>query len=151
MTGVQTCALPILCCCGSSLCFPVTIGLLVCFVVVVARYVVVVARCVAVVVRYVAVVVCCVVVVARCVAVISKLVEIIRELYNIVVILYNDILKPLFEDLTEFMGSEFLEWLLEKLSDVREFLDQNSGKIVELVEYVAGIAWESFKIFAALS
>ena len=82
--------------------------------------------------------------------VISKLVEIIRELYNIVVILYNDILKPLFKDLVEFMGSEFLEWLLEKLSDVREFLDQNSGKIVELVEYVAGIAWESFKIFVDL-
>ena len=82
--------------------------------------------------------------------IISNLVKILGTLKDILVVLYNEVLKPLLLKLAEFMGSEFLPWLLEKLQQLRDYIDENSDKIVTFLEKVGSIAWTGFQKFVEL-
>ncbi len=62
-------------------------------------------------------------------------------------VLFDEVIKPLLPKLAEFMSNEFLPWLLEKLKQLRDYIDKNSDKIVEFLEKVGNIAWEGFKKF----
>ena len=79
--------------------------------------------------------------------IISNLVEILGTLKDIMTVLFDEVIKPLLPKLAEFMSNEFLPWLLEKLKQLRDYIDKNSDKIVEFLEKVGNIAWEGFQKF----
>lgn len=62
----------------------------------------------------------------------------------------RDILGQLLDKLGEFVINEGLPWLQEKLNDLANWLKENKDKVVELIDKIAGIAWDGFKTFVDL-
>ena len=62
----------------------------------------------------------------------------------------RDILGELLSKLGEFATNEGLPWLQEKLDDLANWIKENKDKIVELLDKIAGIAWDGFKTFVDL-
>ena len=62
----------------------------------------------------------------------------------------RDILGELLTKLGEFTTNEGLPWLQEKLDDLANWIKENKDKIVELLDKIAGIAWDGFKTFVDL-
>ena len=62
----------------------------------------------------------------------------------------KDILGQLFDRLTEFINSEVIPWLKEKLGALADWLAENKDKIVDLLTKLGSISWDAFKIFVGL-
>lgn len=62
----------------------------------------------------------------------------------------RDILGQLLSKLGEFATTEGLPWLQEKLDDLANWIKENKDKVVELIDKIAGIAWDGFKTFVDL-
>lgn len=62
----------------------------------------------------------------------------------------RDILGQLLSKLGEFATNEGLPWLQEKLDDLANWIKENKDKVVELIDKIAGIAWDGFKTFVDL-
>ena len=62
----------------------------------------------------------------------------------------RDILGQLIKDLGSFVKSDILPWLQEKLKQIADWLAENKDKLVDLLEKLASIAWDSFKVFVDL-
>lgn len=62
----------------------------------------------------------------------------------------KDIFVELFTTFADFMKSGALPWLNEKLGQLATWLKENKDKIVELIEKIGSIAWETFKVFVDL-
>lgn len=62
----------------------------------------------------------------------------------------RDILGQLLDKLGDFVNNEGLTWLQERLNELANWIKTNKDKIIELVDKLAGIAWEAFKVFVDL-
>lgn len=67
----------------------------------------------------------------------------VKEIGDIV----GETLVELFKDFAAFTKEEGLPWLNEKLKELSTWLNEHKDDLVELVEKLAGFAWDSFKIF----
>ena len=61
-----------------------------------------------------------------------------------------DIVKQLGKTLYENLKTDVLPWLKEKLDQFAVWISENKDRIVELINKIAGIAWNGFKIFVDL-
>lgn len=61
-----------------------------------------------------------------------------------------DIVKQLGKTLYSSLKTDVLPWLKEKLDQFALWISENKDKIVELINKIAGIAWDGFKIFVDL-
>lgn len=60
------------------------------------------------------------------------------------------IISEIAKDLAEWAKNDALPWLQEKLKDIGDFISEHRDDIVNLLEKIANIAWESFKTFVDL-
>lgn len=58
----------------------------------------------------------------------------------------RDGLNPMIEDFNKFMSDEALPWLIEKLKEFSNWLDQNSDKIKDFFSKIGSVAWDVIKI-----
>lgn len=82
--------------------------------------------------------------------IIADILEIVMSLTGIVKTLAFDIILPLLKSLASFGKNEFLPWLNENLKQLGSWVSDNKDKIVDLIEKVGNIAFDSFKIFVGL-
>ena len=60
------------------------------------------------------------------------------------------IIVEISKDLADWAKNDALPWLIEKLKEIGKFISENKEKIVELIDKIAGIAWDGFKTFVDL-